>query len=67
MSRKAALAGVPAGGGKAVIIDHPTLHRRKAYERLGQTIDRWEGHFYTGPDVGTVQMPSRLSRATTRK
>ncbi len=55
MSRKAALAGVPAGGGKSVIISHPGLNRRKAYERLGQTIERWGGLFYTGPDVGTTE------------
>ncbi len=55
MSRKTALAGIPAGGGKAVIIDHPGLRRRAAYEVLGRAIEGLGGRFYTGPDVGTTE------------
>lgn len=66
MSRKAALAGVPAGGGKSVIISHPGLNRRKAYERLGQTIERWGGLFYTGPDVGTTERDLAAVRSFTK-
>jgi len=65
MSRKAALAGVPAGGGKAVIIAHPGLKRRAAYEALGRTIEHWGGRFYTGPDVGTTERDLAAVRRST--
>jgi len=55
MSRKTAMAGIPAGGGKAVIIDHPGLRRHAGYEALGCAIDKLGGRFYTGPDVGTTE------------
>ena len=66
MSRKAALAGVPAGGGKAVIIAHPGLNRRAAYETLGRSIERWGGRFYTGPDVGTTERDLAAVRRNTK-
>jgi len=53
MTRKCVLAGVPGGGGKAVILDHPDLDREAAYRYLGRKVDQLAGRFYTGPDVGT--------------
>ena len=66
MSRKAAIAGIPSGGGKAVIIDHPGLKRRAAYEMLGQFIESWDGRFFTGPDVGTTERDLACVRRRTR-
>jgi leucine dehydrogenase len=66
MSRKAALARIPAGGGKAVIIDHPGLKRRAAYETLGRAIQSWGGRFYTGPDVGTRERDLAAVRRHTK-
>ncbi len=66
MSRKTALAGIPAGGGKAVIIDHPGLKRKAAYEALGRAIERLGGRFYTGPDVGTTEKDLAAVRSQTR-
>ncbi|MFK7740331.1 MAG: Glu/Leu/Phe/Val dehydrogenase dimerization domain-containing protein [Planctomycetota bacterium] len=54
MTFKCALAEVPAGGGKAVLIDHDGLDRRGAYELVGRTVERLEGRFFTGPDVNTT-------------
>lgn len=66
MSRKAAIAGIPAGGGKAVIINHPGLNRRAAYETLGRFIENWGGRFFTGPDVGTTERDLAALRRHTR-
>lgn len=53
MSRKCALAELPAGGGKVVMIDSDDLDPRAAYQKLAEYVDRLGGRFYTGPDVGT--------------
>lgn len=52
MTYKCALAGLPAGGGKAVILDHPGLRRRRAFEAYGRVVQGLGGAFYTGGDVG---------------
>ena len=54
MTWKCALAGLPAGGGKAVILDHAGLDRAAAYRLVGRTVERMAGRFFTGPDVGTT-------------
>jgi len=60
MTRKCALAGVPAGGGKAVIVDHPGLDRAAAYRLVGNAVERLGGKFFTGPDVGTTEDDLRV-------
>lgn len=53
MSYKAALAGLPVGGGKAVIIGDPArLKSRELLYAYGTFIDRLGGIFATGEDVG---------------
>lgn len=54
MSYKCALAGLPAGGGKSVIIGDPA--RLKTPELLaayGRYIESLDGMYVAGPDVGT--------------
>jgi len=53
MSRKCVMAGIPGGGAKAVILDHPELDVEAAYRHLGRKVQEMAGRFYTGPDVGT--------------
>jgi leucine dehydrogenase len=53
MSWKVALADIPAGGAKLVVLDDPDLDREEAYRFLGRAVERMAGRFYTGPDVGT--------------
>ncbi len=53
MSRKCALAEVAAGGGKAVLVDHPGLDVAAGYRLIGRAVERLAGRFFTGPDVGT--------------
>lgn len=53
MSYKSALAGLPVGGGKAVIIGDPaTIKSRDLLHAYGAFIDRLGGIFSTGEDVG---------------
>ncbi len=53
MTYKAVLADVPRGGGKAVIYGDPARDKTRdlllAYARL---LDRLDGRFHTGPDMG---------------
>ena len=53
MTWKCALAEVPAGGGKAVILDRPALDRAGAYRVVGRVVESLGGTFFTGPDVNT--------------
>lgn len=65
MSLKCAMAGLPAGGGKTVIFDAPTLDREAGYEALGRVIEALGGIYVCGPDVGTgVGELEALRRAT---
>jgi leucine dehydrogenase len=54
MTVKCALAGLSAGGGKAVVLDHPGLDRAAAFERLGERIQELGGLFRTAGDLGTT-------------
>lgn len=58
MTAKAAVAGMPCGGAKAVISGAGALSRRERdelLERYGHLIERLGGRFATGPDIGTVE------------
>jgi leucine dehydrogenase len=55
MTYKAALAELPCGGGKAVIIQHAGLQRAAAFEALGHLIESLRGRFFTGQDVGIIE------------
>jgi leucine dehydrogenase len=53
MSYKSALAGLPIGGGKAVIIGDPALLKnRELLHAYGAFLNRIGSHFATGEDVG---------------
>ena len=66
MTYKCALAGVAAGGGKAVILDHPELDRAAAYRLVGRTVEQLGGIFFTGPDVNTTAADLRTVAEATR-
>jgi leucine dehydrogenase len=54
MTYKAAMAGLPFGGGKTVIIGDPRKDKSKAlFRALGRAIEGLGGGYYTGEDVGT--------------
>ena len=53
MSYKNAMAGLPLGGGKAVIIKHPEFTGSDAlYERFGEFVDSLGGDYITAEDMG---------------
>jgi len=53
MTLKCALAGLPAGGGKAVILDHSGLDREAIYRAMGRAVAGLAGTYVCGPDIGT--------------
>lgn len=54
MTYKAAMARLPFGGGKTVIIGDPRQDKSEAlFRALGRAIESLGGRYYTGEDVGT--------------
>ena len=53
MTWKCAMLGLPAGGGKACLMDSAAVEWESAYEALGRAVEEQGGSYYTGPDVGT--------------
>lgn len=66
MTYKCALAGLPCGGGKAVVLDHPGLHRERAFELLGAAVESLGGLFQTAGDLGTREADLRAMERRTR-
>ena len=55
MAYKSAVADLPAGGGKVVVIKTEGMDREKAFNALGRAIERFGGNYFTGLDVGTTR------------
>ena len=54
MTYKAAIAGLPLGGGKAVLIRPPVIRDREAYfKKYGEFVDSLGGRYVTAKDSGT--------------
>ena len=66
MTIKCALAGLEAGGGKCVLLDHPGLDRARAFAFLGKRIEELRGAFRTAGDLGTTAADLRILAAHTR-
>ena len=55
MTYKAALAGLPYGGGKSVILGNPKTQKSEALLRaMGRFVDSLGGRYHTAEDVGTT-------------
>ncbi len=54
MTLKCSIAGLDAGGGKAVVLVHDGLRRDAAFKRLGEVIEELGGLFRTAGDLGTT-------------
>jgi leucine dehydrogenase len=66
MSYKNALAGLPFGGGKAVIIMPPAISDRRAlFKSFGREVQRLGGRYITAEDVGTTTEDMRAVRSET--
>lgn len=66
MSYKSALADLPFGGAKAVILANPDANRRQLFEAYGEAIERLGGQFITAEDVGTSPQDMDVVRTRTR-
>lgn len=67
MSLKNALAGLPFGGGKAVIIAPSTAFDRAVlFEAFGRAVDRLHGRYITAEDVGSTTSDMRTVAQHTR-
>lgn len=66
MTVKCALAGLAAGGGKCVVLDHPALDRPAAFAELGRRIEELGGRFRTAGDLGTTEDDLRVVALHTR-
>jgi leucine dehydrogenase len=67
MTRKCALAGLNAGGGKGVLIDHAGITDRTAMLRaLGRYVESLGGRFYTSGDLGLHAADIAHMRETSR-
>jgi len=66
MSFKSAMAGLPFGGGKAVIIaDNRRINRGEIFRAHGRFIHTFHGRFITGEDVGTTPEDMAIVRFET--
>ncbi len=56
MTWKNALAGIPFGGGKSVIITEPDLktHREELFKWFGDCVDSLDGKYLTAEDMGST-------------
>jgi leucine dehydrogenase len=67
MTYKAALAGLPHGGGKSVIIRPPQHFDRVAlFRAFGKFIDDLRGHYITAEDSGTGLEDMEVIRSVTK-
>src|SRR5690606_1347303 len=66
MTWKCAIAGVPGGGGKTVLLHAPETQREAAYRLVGRHVEAMGGRYYTGPDIGTEAADLRVVAEETR-
>lgn len=65
MTYKNAVAGLPIGGGKSVIIGNPKTDKTPAlFEALGEALERLGGRYITAEDVGTS--PADMAHVATK-
>ena len=67
MTYKAAMANIPCGGGKAVLIKPDKIHDRKSYFcKFGEYVERLNGQFITSIDSGTTPRDIEFMAETTQ-
>lgn len=67
MTYKSAMAGLPLGGGKAVIIARPEIKdRKKLFEVFGDFVNTLNGSYITASDSGTNEEDMRIVSTRTR-
>ncbi len=67
MSYKNAMAGLPLGGGKAVILGDPARHKSPAlFAAFGRVVETLGGRYITAEDVGVTEADMSAIATTTR-
>ncbi len=67
MTFKNALAGLPFGGGKSVIMGDPKRHKTRALlEALADAVDALEGRYVIAQDLGVTEADTRIFRGRTQ-
>lgn len=66
MTAKAAVADLPLGGGKAVVIGDPTAKTPEQLRAYGELVDSLGGRYITTTDVGTTTAEMDFLRDVTR-
>jgi leucine dehydrogenase len=66
MTYKAACAGIPVGGGKAVIVGHPENKTEDLLRAYGRFVESLNGRFITGQDVNLTPDDVRAISKETR-
>ncbi len=67
MTYKTALAGLPLGGGKSIIIGNNSTHNRTALLRAhGRFVETLKGRYITAEDVGTSPADMEIVRLETQ-
>lgn len=67
MSYKNAMAGLPMGGGKSVILaDGEPAARAELFRAHGRLVESLAGHYFTAEDVGTSHEDMAIVRRETR-
>lgn len=61
MTHKCALAGLDAGGAKAVVVKRDGWNRAAAFEAYGRAVQQLEGRFHTAGDLGTTSADLRAA------
>ena len=66
MTYKNAVAGVPLGGGKSIIIANQAANRESILRAHGRFVDTLKGKYVTAEDVGTSPADMEIVRQETR-
>jgi leucine dehydrogenase len=66
MTYKAAISGLPCGGGKTVILLDANIQREAAFEALGRMIESLRGRYFCARDVGITDADLGAIARTTR-
>ena len=67
MTYKNAVAGLPCGGAKCVVIASPEQKSRELFEALGEAVDSLNGRYFTAEDVNTTTQDMEWVLAKTKQ
>jgi leucine dehydrogenase len=66
MTYKAAVTGLPCGGGKLIVLEPQELDRKALFQWLGEKVESYGGRFFTGRDAGVTHEDIQTMRGVTR-